>query len=229
MLWLDLHRHSHPAAAEVVPFEVSIIVPTAIPLVLETQLYLTLSLSLSLDTTTFLEASISRQNFLATTLATTAAAWATAAAPASAAKYGSFGSGSPEVLVPGEVDIDRDILGSSAVQSALTKIKSYKSVVTGMIGTVQQDPQANLKRTILKELDFAVLRDALNMANTALEEDSQRGTDRLIRVILQDITEIEIANAQKDGVPRSPRRLEILQGKLNKLDQAFTDYLAFFV
>ena len=98
-----------------------------------------------------------------------------------------------------------------------------------MIGTVQQDPQANLKRTILKELDFAVLRDALNMANTALEEDSQRGTDRLIRVILQDITEIEIANAQKDGVPRSPRRLEILQGKLNKLDQAFTDYLAFFV
>lgn len=132
------------------------------------------------------------------------------------------------MLTPGEVDIDRDILGSSSVQSALSKIKSYKQVVTGMQSTLQQDPQANLRMTILKELDFAALRDALNTVNTALDEDSQRGTDRLIRVILQDITEVEISNTQKEGIARSPRRLEILEGKLNKLDQAFTDYLAFF-
>ena len=89
------------------------------------------------------------------------------------------------------------------------------------------DPQLNIKPAIVKELDFASLRDTLNTLNTAFEEDTQRGTDRLIRVILQDITELETANAQKDGVPRSPRRLEIMQGKLAKLDKAFGDYLAF--
>ena len=49
-----------------------------------------------------------------------------------------------------------------------------------------------------------------------------------MRVILQDITEIEIANSQKDNVERSPRRLEILNGKLAKLDAAFAEYLKIF-
>ena len=79
----------------------------------------------------------------------------------------------------------------------------------------------------MKSLDFSSLRDTLNVLNTALDEDSQKGTDRLIRAIMQDITELEIANTQKDGIPRSPRRLEIMQGKLSKLDKAFSDYLAF--
>ena len=86
---------------------------------------------------------------------------------------------------------------------------------------------ANVKPYIVKSLDFSSLRDTLNVLNTALDEDSQKGTDRLIRAIMQDITELEIANTQKDGIPRSPRRLEIMQGKLSKLDKAFSDYLAF--
>jgi hypothetical protein len=63
--------------------------------------------------------------------------------------------------------------------------------------------------------------------NTAFEEDTQRGTDRLIRNIIQDITELEAANNQKEGIERSPRRLEIMMGKLAKLDKAFDDLLAF--
>ena len=131
------------------------------------------------------------------------------------------------MLDPSQAEVDQDILKSSVVQGALEKVKAYQSTVQKMKAGLDADPQLNIKPAIVKELDFASLRDTLNTLNTAFEEDTQRGTDRLIRVILQDITELETANAQKDGVPRSPRRLEIMQGKLAKLDKAFGDYLAF--
>lgn len=147
--------------------------------------------------------------------------------PANAAKYGSFGAGSPEVLDPSNADVDADILASGPVQSALKKVKGYKDAVQSMQSTLNSNPQANVKPVITKELDFADLRTSLNTVNSAFEEDTQRGTDRLIRVIMQDITELESANSQKEGIERSPRRLEIMKGKLSKLDKAFDDYLAF--
>jgi len=147
--------------------------------------------------------------------------------PALAAKYGGFGAGSPEVLDPKDADVDRDILASGAVQDALKKIQGYQSTVRQMQNALESDPQTNVRPFIIKELDFGKLRESLNTLNTAFEEDTQRGTDRLIRNIMQDITELETANKQKEGVPRSERRLSIMQGKLQKLDQAFEDYLAF--
>lgn len=144
-----------------------------------------------------------------------------------AAKYGGFGAGSPEVLDPADADVDREVLGSSSVQKALEEVKSYKATVQSMQKTLETDPQANVKPVIAKELDFSKLRVSLNTLNSAFEEDTQRGTDRLIRAIMQDITELEIANAVKEGAPRSQRRLDIMKGKLAKLDQAFSDYLAF--
>jgi hypothetical protein len=147
--------------------------------------------------------------------------------PANAAKYGSFGAGSPLALDPTQADIDRDILGSSSVQAAIRKVRDYQTKVKEMQASLVADAQANLRKTIIKEFDFAQLRDTLNSINEAVDEDSQKGTDRLIRAILQDLTELEIANTQKEGIQRSPRRLEIMNGKLAKLDQAFNDYLAF--
>ena len=96
-----------------------------------------------------------------------------------------------------------------------------------MQSALEANSQSNVKPVIVKELDFAALRESLNTVNSAFDEETQRGTDRLIRVILQDITELEVANNQKDGIERSPRRVETMQGKLFKLDKAFDDYLAF--
>ena len=188
---------------------------------------LTLSRMVSWHTgTTALNAEQSRKAFLGQAAGLTASLLA-APYPAFAAKYGSVGAGSTAVLDPSEAEVDQEILKSSAVQSALQKVKGYQSTVQQMKAGLDADPQLNIKSVIVKELDFASLRDTLNTLNSAFEEDTQRGTDRLIRVIMQDITELDIANAQKDGVPRSPRRLEIMQGKLAKLDKAFGDYLAF--
>ena len=61
----------------------------------------------------------------------------------------------------------------------------------------------------------------------ASDEDTQRGTDRLIRVILQDLTEMEAANSQKDGIERSPRRVANMMAKLDKLQGSFDQFLLF--
>lgn len=160
-------------------------------------------------------------------LASVAATLVIAPNAAMAAKYGSFGAGSPEVLDPADAEIDQGILKSSSVQDAIKKVQGYQNIVRDFKKTLEADPQANLQKRIIKELDFSVLRESLNTMNSAFEEDTQRGTDRLIRNILQDITELEQANKQKDGVPRSQRRLDIMKAKLDKLEQAFSDYLAF--
>merc|ERR1712228_46529 len=113
------------------------------------------------------------------------------------------------------------------VQKALEKVKGYQAAVREISAALSADSQTNVRPYIVKNIDFGSLRDDLNVINLAVEEDSQKGVDRLVRVIIQDITELEIANNQKDGVARSPRRLEIMEGKLAKLDKAFGDYLAF--
>lgn len=174
-----------------------------------------------------LGAEMSRKNFFVEAGLAGATAFLVTPESAFAAKYGSFGAGSPEVLDPSEAEIDSAVLSSSAVQNALKSIKGYQTTVQQMQSLLESDPQANLRPLILKELDFSNLRQTLNTFNTAFEEDTQRGTDRLIRNIMQDITELETANNQKDGIPRSDRRLDIMKGKLAKLDQAFSDYLAF--
>lgn len=147
--------------------------------------------------------------------------------PANAAKYGSFGADSPNVLDPKTAIVDSDILASTSVQASISSVKKYLSSVQGMQAVLKQDSQANIGPSIRNDLDFVALRSDLNTLNSAFDEDTQRGTDRLIRIILQDITELETANKQKDGVARSERRLAIMNGKLEKLNQAFSDYLAF--
>ena len=97
-----------------------------------------------------------------------------------------------------------------------------------MKSTLTADPQADISPSIsFRNLDFVQLRSDFNAVNAALDEESQRGTDRLIRAVIQDITELEAANRQKPGVPRSTIRLNTMVGKLDKLSKAFNDFLAF--
>merc|ERR1712025_1036012 len=87
--------------------------------------------------------------------------------------------------------------------------------------------QIDLKPTLRKYFEVSTIRADLNTLNGAFDEDTQRGTDRLIRVILQDLNELEVANAQKEGIPRSDIRLAKMNGKLDKLEDAFNTFLRF--
>lgn len=169
----------------------------------------------------------SRSDFLKQSLSAAAAFSLLTPQSASAAKYGSFGAGSPEVINPSDAVVDSDILASEPVQKALKGIKGYADSVKSMKATLAADGQADIGPTIRRDFEFSKLRSDLNAANEAFDEDTQRGTDRIVRIILQDITELETSNRQKPGVPRSERRLATMMAKLDKLEKAFGDYLAF--
>ncbi|KAL7437608.1 hypothetical protein ACHAXH_006116 [Discostella pseudostelligera] len=147
--------------------------------------------------------------------------------PANAAKYGGFGVGSPEVIDPKDAIVDTDVLKSESVQKALSAVRAYKQSVVDMKAALSANDQADIGPKIRKDFDFSVIRTDLNAINAALDEDTQRGTDRIVRAILQDITELEVTQKQKPGVPRSETRLNNVCRKLDKLEKSFDEYLAF--
>lgn len=146
---------------------------------------------------------------------------------ANAAKYGGFGADSPEVIDPKDAIVDEEILRSDTVQKAISNVRGYKQCVVDMKSALVADNQADIGPKIRKDLDFSLIRSDLNAINAALDEDTQRGTDRIVRAILQDITELEVTQKQKPGVARSETRLSNVSRKLEKLEKSFDDYLAF--
>mmetsp|Transcript_20450 Transcript_20450/g.48025 ORF Transcript_20450/g.48025 Transcript_20450/m.48025 type:complete len:205 (+) Transcript_20450:129-743(+) len=175
---------------------------------------------------TVLNAEASRMEFLQQSAAAVAA-FTMLPGQANAAKYGGFGAGSPEVIDPKDALVDEDILKSEPVQKALEAVKGYKQSTVDLKTVLSSDNQADIGAKIRKDFDFSVIRTDLNAINAALDEDTQRGTDRIVRAILQDITELEVSQKQKPGVPRSEKRLGNVIGKLDKLEKSFDDYLAF--
>ena len=52
------------------------------------------------------------------------------------------------------------------------------------------NPQLDLGPVVKKYFPFDKLRSALNTVNLVLDEDTQRGTDRLVRNVIQDLEEV---------------------------------------
>jgi hypothetical protein len=146
---------------------------------------------------------------------------------AQAAKYGAIGAGPSGVLDPKDSIVDEEVFKSSAVQSAFKEVKDYSALVGDMKSSLGTNSQINLGPVLRKQFDFGKIRSSLNTVNTAFDEETQRGTDRLVRGIIQDLTELERANEQKDGIERSERRVANMNAKLDKVQTAFTDFLAF--
>lgn len=171
------------------------------------------------------EEGVSRRGVLAT--GSGVAALLASPFAASAAKYGPIGYAPAEVLDPASGTIDKSILETPKVQAALKNVYGYLAAVKEIESRMNSDEQTDVKR-LVSIFEFSALRSNLNTVNSALDEDTQRGTDRLIRATIQDITEIDEAGKLKPGVPRSARKIAIIKGKLAKLDGAFTDFLKFF-
>ena len=51
--------------------------------------------------------------------------------------------------------------------------------------------------------------------NTAFSEDTQRGTDRLIRNIIQNVGELEKESKQKAGKPRADTKVAVIVRRLD--------------
>jgi hypothetical protein len=148
---------------------------------------------------------------------------------AQAAKYGSFGTDSTTgAITPQTAEIDTDLLKSSSVKDAINAIQKARTAVTTVQTTLQSNPQSSVIATSMIGDPYKI-RESCNVINTILDEDTQRYTDRLIRNIVQDLIEIDIAAAQKDGIARSTRRYDNVQNKLTKLAKSIDELLAFTV
>ena len=148
---------------------------------------------------------------------------------AQAAKYGSFGTDSTTgAITPKTAEIDIDLLKSSSVKDAINAIQKVRTSITNVQSSLQSNPQSSVIATSMIGDPYKI-RESCNVINTILDEDTQRYTDRLIRNIVQDLVEIDIAAAQKDGIARSARRYDNVQNKLTKLAKSIDELLAFTV
>lgn len=144
-----------------------------------------------------------------------------------AAKYGSFGTDSATgAITPQTAEIDTDLLKSSSVKEAINAIQKVRTAVSTVQTTLEGNPQSSVIATSMIGDPYKI-RESCNVINTILDEDTQRYTDRLIRNIVQDLVEIDIAAAQKDGIARSARRYDNVQNKLTKLAKSIDELLAF--
>ena len=71
------------------------------------------------------------------------------------------------------------------------------------------------------------IRSSLNKFNEAFAEDTQRGTDRLIRVALQDVTELKKDINIPEGKSRSEVKKVVILKRMASLKKALTDLNAF--
>ena len=123
--------------------------------------------------------------------------------------------------------MDKEILATPAVQAAVKTTAGYISAIREIRTQLEKDGQVDILPYVSKTLEVGSLRTALNTVNTVLDEDSQRGSDRIIRAAVQDIAELKVAAKIKEGVPRSDIRLGNVCRKLEKLEKTFVDVLAF--
>lgn len=135
---------------------------------------------------------------------------------------------SPEVINPKDAVIDADLLKSSEVQTSLKDVRAYRETVSRIAKNLKSNSQYDMLPEIREEFEFSKLRNTLNEVNSVFDEDTQKGTDRLVRVILQDVNELGESSRMKSGYPRSDKKAVFINKKLAKLEKAFGDLLEFF-
>jgi hypothetical protein len=167
---------------------------------------------------------VSRRDALVTSLGASSAFLA--ASPAQAVILTARGS---SVANPKTAEIDKDLLKSESVQSQVQQVEKVRGTVKKLQAGLDANMQVDLSPIFGKDLDTLKLRNSLNKINeVVVDEETQRGTDRLTRTIIQDVYELEASSKVKDGYARSAKKAASMQAKLVKLDESFGQYLAFF-
>jgi hypothetical protein len=111
---------------------------------------------------------------------------------------------------------------ASQTKEAVQRLRKYKEVASALQDKLAGNPGVDLRAEIRKDFDISPLRESLNKAGIAFDEDSQRGLDRIIRLIIQDTLELDEAAKLKPGVERTPRRLSTMKAKLTKLVRIYS-------
>lgn len=134
-----------------------------------------------------------------------------------------------DIISAKDAVIDESALQSADVKAALKDLKSLYAAVQALRAKVASDAQFDVGAAIRADLDPTRVRSTFNALNPLFDKDTQKGTDRLQRGILQDLVEIDTSAKVAPGKARSPKKLALVNEKLEKLEMTFqklNEYLA---
>jgi hypothetical protein len=146
--------------------------------------------------------------------------------PVYAATYGGFGKGSPLVLDP-KASVLNTEANTEDVKAALTDMTAYTKTIVDLKEKLLVDGNVDVS-SYMKDLGKGKMRTTLNKFNTAFDEETQKGTDRLIRNVLQDLTELDRELSVKNGKKRAEPKVEASLKRLEAAETSLNDLAAFY-
>jgi hypothetical protein len=156
---------------------------------------------------------------VATGLLVAVSTFATPIQSAHAANYGGFGSTYSGVVDPKDAQLNDETKDSEDVKAGKAGLGEILTKVQALKADLEKDNQLDVVSRLQSQLNPAPIRITLNKYNSAFTEDTQRGTDRLIRTILQDITELQREGTMKAGKQRSETKVNAIQKRLSAAEK----------
>ena len=164
-----------------------------------------------------------RRGFIAQTASAVAATAFVGVAPSQAGWVTNLGFGD---AAPAATEIDAAVRDSSAVQADLKKVQQYATMAKELNAKFLADPQADIK-PLVNAFNRAELRTALNSVNSIFSEDFQKNSDRIVRNIIQDLSEMDSVVGLKDGVARSRKKIVSVERFCSKLEKDLNEFLSY--
>ena len=148
--------------------------------------------------------------------------------PADAANYFGKGNSYSEVVDPKSAVMNEETYKSDDVKAGVEGLAKLRGTVDSMKSAVSANKNADISSFLKGDFSALKLRTVLNKYNNAFSEDTQRGTDRLIRAVIQDATELERESQVKPGKDRSDTKLGNVQKRLDAAGAALAELADFY-
>ena len=127
----------------------------------------------------------------------------------------------------GNVQLIKEELAKPEVQAGLKNLQATRDKINALYDGFKQNQNLQLTASI-SSFSIVKLRDDLNKLTTALDEDTQIKTDKIVRVIIQDLVELEQATKLKEGTDRTPKRVAATNKWFTQTLGDFDKFLAYF-
>eukprot|EP00188_Purpureofilum_apyrenoidigerum_P002601 Plantae.Rhodophyta-Purpureofilum_apyrenoidigerum.ctg26654.p1 GENE.Plantae.Rhodophyta-Purpureofilum_apyrenoidigerum.ctg26654~~Plantae.Rhodophyta-Purpureofilum_apyrenoidigerum.ctg26654.p1 ORF type:complete len:206 (+),score=49.81 Plantae.Rhodophyta-Purpureofilum_apyrenoidigerum.ctg26654:137-754(+) len=136
-----------------------------------------------------------------------------------------FNAGS---IKPGDIPLDQETLKSKDVQAKLQDLRQLREKVQKLAEDFANNSQLDVVGRVSGLVDISTLRDDLNTINTVFDEETQIKTDRVVRAVIQDISDLKGVAVLKPNQERSPKKADNTKGKIVKLAGDMDKLLQFY-
>lgn len=139
-----------------------------------------------------------------------------------------FASGPLEYINPKDAVLVTEAASSTDVKTGREGLQDLINKLDSLKSELEKNRQAEVSDRVQKDFRLDAVRETLNKFNGAFSEDTQRGSDRLIRLFLQDVTSLEREGQVKTGRERSEARTNSILKTLNKAESTLKELQSFY-